>query len=223
MFWANFCAQDSAFEVASLYQLRFEGNTTLKTLIINGFCVRLSSYSCIHLRGEHVDWRECMQKQIDLMMPADWPEVFRIYVEGIVTGLATFETQVTPWEEWDAARFPHSRLVARGEHVLGWAALSFVSKRSCYVGVAEVGIYVSTLARRCGIGRALLDALIESSEAHGIWTLQAATIKENSPSLALLAKCGFQIVGRRERIGKLGGIRRDTVLSERRSKTVGID
>ena len=161
--------------------------------------------------------------QIDLMTPADWPEISRIYEEGIATGLATFETQVPSWEEWDATRFPHSRLVARSQGVLGWATLSFVSKRTCYMGVAEVGIYVSTQGRGCGVGRALLDALMESSEAHGVWTLQAATIEENFPSLALLAKCGFRIVGRRERIGKLGGIWRDTVLTERRSKTIGTD
>jgi L-amino acid N-acyltransferase YncA len=164
-----------------------------------------------------------MKMQIDLMKPADWLEVSRIYQEGIATGLATFETIVPSWEEWNEARIPHSRLVARGDGVVGWAALSVVSKRPCYVGVAEVGIYVSTQARGRGIGSALLDALIESSEAHGVWTLQAATIAENSPSLALLAKCGFRLVGRRERIGKLGGIWRDTVLTERRSKIAGID
>jgi L-amino acid N-acyltransferase YncA len=164
-----------------------------------------------------------MEMQVCLMKPADWLEVSRIYEEGIATGLATFETQVPSWEEWDAARLPHSRLVARSERVLGWATLSFVSKRPCYMGVAEVGIYVSTQKRGCGVGRALLDALIESSEAHGVWTLQAATLEENSPSLALLARCGFRVVGRRERIGKLGGIWRNTVLTERRSKTVGTD
>jgi L-amino acid N-acyltransferase YncA len=161
--------------------------------------------------------------QINSMTPADWPEVARIYEEGIATGLATFEIQVPSWKEWDAARLFHSRLVARCERVLGWATLSFVSKRPCYIGVAEVGIYVSPLMRGCGVGRALLDALIESSEEHGVWTLQAATIEENSPSLGLLAQCGFRVVGRRERIGKLGGIWRNTVLTERRSKMVGTD
>lgn len=164
-----------------------------------------------------------MQMKIDLMTPADWMEVSRIYEEGIATGLATFETRVPSWEEWDAARLPHSRLVARNERVLGWATLSFASKRPCYAGVAEVGIYVSTLMRGCGVGRALLDALIESSEKHGVWTLQTATIAENIQSLALQARCGFRVVGRRERIGRLGGVWRDTILTERRSTTVGTD
>ena len=164
-----------------------------------------------------------MKTQIDLMKSTDWLEVSRIYQEGIATGLATFETTVPSWEEWDEARVSHSRLVARGDGVLGWAALSVVSKRPCYAGVAEVGIYVSAPARGRGVGSALLDALIESSEAHKVWTLQAATIADNSPSLALLEKCGFRVVGRRERIGKLRGIWRDTVLTERRSKIVGTD
>ena len=164
-----------------------------------------------------------MQMKIDLMTPADWMEVSRIYEEGIATGLATFETRVPSWEEWDAARLPHSRLVARNERILGWATLSFASKRPCYAGVAEVGIYVSTLMRGCGVGRALLDALIESSEKHGVWTLQTATIAENIQSLALQARCGFRVVGRRERIGRLGGVWRDTILTERRSTTVGTD
>jgi L-amino acid N-acyltransferase YncA len=164
-----------------------------------------------------------MQMQIDLMTPGDWPEVRRIYEEGIATGLTTFETQVPSWEKWDAARLHYPRLIARGERVLGWAALSFVSKRPCYIGVAEVGIYVSPLMRGRGVGRALLEALIESSEEHGIWTLQAATIAGNFQSLALQTKCGFRVVGRRERIGKLGGIWRDTILTERWSATVGTD
>jgi L-amino acid N-acyltransferase YncA len=101
--------------------------------------------------------------------------------------------------------------------------LSFASKRPCYAGVAEIGIYVSTLMRGCGVGRALLDALIESSEKHGVWTLQTATIAENIQSLALQARCGFRVVGRRERIGRLGGVWRDAILTERRSTTVGTD
>ena len=123
----------------------------------------------------------------------------------------------------DAARLPHSRLIARDGRVLGWAALSPVSKRSCYAGVAEVGVYVAATARGRGIGRALLRTLIESSEANGIWTLQGATIAENAASLALQASCGFRVVGRRERIGKLAGVWRDTILTERRSTRVGID
>jgi L-amino acid N-acyltransferase YncA len=135
-----------------------------------------------------------MQMQIDLMTPADWLEVSRNYEGGIATGLATFETQLPSWDEWDAARLSHSRLVARGGRVLGWATLSFVSKRPCYIGVAEVAIYVSTLMGGCGVGRALLEALIESSEAHGVWTLQAATIAKNFESLGSRQNAAFELL-----------------------------
>ena len=164
-----------------------------------------------------------MSLRIDLMTPGVWQDVCAIYEEGIDSGLGTFETKAPSWEEWNASRLPHSRLVAKDVGTLGWAALSPVSKRPCYAGVAEVAIYVAGAARRRGIGRALLEALIESSEAHGIWTLQGATIAENRASLALQSKCGFRIVGRRERIGKLAGAWRDTILTERRSTRVGID
>jgi phosphinothricin acetyltransferase len=157
------------------------------------------------------------------MVPGDWPSVRAIYEEGIATGLGTFETAAPSWKEWDEARLAHSRLVAREQAILGWAALSPVSKRSCYAGVAEVGVYIAAVARGRGLGRALLEALIESAETHGIWTLQGASIAENAASLALQAKCGFRVVGRRERIGKLAGIWRDTVLTEWRSEKVGID
>ena len=164
-----------------------------------------------------------MSVRIDLMTRADWPDVCAIYEEGIATGLGTFETRAPTWEEWNSTRFEHSRLIARDTRALGWAALSPVSKRVCYAGVAEVTIFVAAIARRRGIGRALLDALIESSEANGIWTLQGATIAENAASLALQAKCGFRMVGRRERIGKLAGVWRDTILTERRSTKVAFD
>jgi L-amino acid N-acyltransferase YncA len=164
-----------------------------------------------------------MSVRIDLMSPADWPEVCSIYEEGIATGLGTFETKVPSWEEWNAARLPHSRLVARNERVLGWAALSPVSKRACYAGVAEVGIYITASVRGHGIGRALLQALIESSETNGIWTLQGATIAENTASLTLQERCGFRVIGRREHIGKVAGVWHDTILTERRSKKVGIE
>ena len=133
------------------------------------------------------------------MTADDWPDVRVIYEEGIATGLGTFETRAPSWEEWDAARLPHSRLVARERTVLGWAALSPVSSRACYAGVAEFGVYVAASARGQGVGRALLEALVESAEAHGIWTLQGATIAENAASLALQARCGFRVVGRRSR------------------------
>jgi L-amino acid N-acyltransferase YncA len=166
---------------------------------------------------------EHMSVRIEPMIPADWEQVCAIYEEGIATGLGTFETKAPTWEEWDATRLPHSRLVARAEGVLGWAALSPVSKRACYAGVAEVGVYVAAVARGRGIGRALLNVLIESSEAHGIWTLQGATFAENEASLALQARCGFRVVGRRERIGKVADVWRDTILTERRSTKVGVD
>ena len=164
-----------------------------------------------------------MDFRIEPMTPDDWPAVKAIYQEGMATGVGTFETAAPSWEQWDVARLPHSRLVARGTVVLGWAALSPVSKRSCYAGVAEVGVYVAESARGQGVGRALLDALVESSEAHGIWTLQGATIASNTASIALQRRCGFRVVGRRERIGKRDGVWHDTILTERRSRRVGVD
>jgi len=153
----------------------------------------------------------------------DWPAVRAIYEEGLLTGVGTFETAAPSWEEWDQARLPHSRLVAREDAVLGWAALSPFSRRRCYAGVAEVGVYVAAAARGRGVGRALLEALIESAEAHGIWTLQGATIAGNAASLALQQRCGFRVVGRRERIAKRDGVWHDTILTERRSARVGVD
>jgi L-amino acid N-acyltransferase YncA len=166
---------------------------------------------------------EQMSLQIAVMTAADWPEVCAIYEEGIASGLGTFETKAPSWEEWDRARLPHSRLVARDGRLLGWAALTAVSRRACYAGVAEVAIYVAAAARGRGVGRALLEALIQSSEEHGIWTLQGATIAGNQASLALQTRCGFRVVGRRERIGKLAGLWHDTILTERRSKKAGMD
>ena len=157
------------------------------------------------------------------MTPEDWPAVRAIYEQGMASGVATFETEAPSWDAWNAARLPHSRLVARDEAVLGWAALSPISRRACYAGVAEVGIYVAERARGRGVGRALLEALIRSAEEHGIWTLQGATIAENAASIALQQRCGFRIVGRRERIAKRDGVWRDTVLTERRSARVGVE
>ena len=157
------------------------------------------------------------------MTEGDWPEVRLIYEEGLATGVGSFETVAPSWEQWNAARLPHSRLVAREDGLVGWAALSPFSQRSCYAGVAEVGIYVAARARGRGIGRGLLLALVESAEAHGIWTLQGATIAENAASLALQESCGFRTVGRRERIATRDGKWHDTVLTERRSHTVGVD
>ncbi len=159
---------------------------------------------------------------IELMCPADWAEVRAIYLEGIATGHATFETDAPSWEDWDAAHRRFARLVVRDDQrISGWAALSPVSRRQAYAGVAEVSVYVAANHRNAGIGRALLDALITESEKNGIWTLQAVVFPENAATIALHLRCGFREVGRRERIGKLNGELRDTILLERRSALIG--
>jgi L-amino acid N-acyltransferase YncA len=163
-----------------------------------------------------------MEHVIDALAPADWEQVRSIYLEGIKTGQATFETEAPYWDRWNSSHITHCRLVARrGERVTGWAALSQVSNRRVYSGVAEVSVYVASNYRGQGVGQALLEALINCSEQHGIWTLQAGILLENDSSIALHKKCGFREVGRRERIGCLNGTWRDVVLLERRSKIVG--
>jgi len=152
------------------------------------------------------------------MSPIDWPAVQRIYAEGISTGNATFETEPPDWEKWSAGHLDTCRLIARtNNEILGWAALSRVSQRTVYAGVAEVSVYVAGSARGQGVGMSLLKALIELSEREGFWTLQAGIFPENAASIRLHERCGFRIVGRRERIGQLAGQWRDTVLMERRS------
>ena len=159
---------------------------------------------------------------IDEMTFNDWPAVRQIFAEGIATGDATFETEIPEWEQWDASHLPTCRLVAReGEQVWGWAALSPVSPRKVYAGVAEVSIYVAAPARGRGLGRLLLQTLIAKSEEHGLWTLQAGIFPENAPSIALHKACGFREVGRRHRLGKLGNRWRDVLLLERGSARVG--
>ncbi|MBN1402470.1 MAG: N-acetyltransferase [Anaerolineae bacterium] len=156
------------------------------------------------------------------MQQADWPAVCAIYRQGIATGQATFETTVPAWERWDAAHRRDCRLVARNASgVLGWAALGPVSTRPVYAGVAEVSVYVAASVRGRGVGRALLQALVSASEEAGVWTLQASIFPENKASLALHLACGFRQVGYRERIGRMAGVWRDTVLLERRSGTMG--
>ena len=158
------------------------------------------------------------------MNPSDWDQVRAIYLEGIATGNATFETEAPSWEAWDSSHLPIARLVARrGDRVVGWAALSPVSQRCVYGGVAEVSVYVSQTHRHSGLGRQLLSALISESEQNGIWTLQAGMFPENVGSLTLHRRSGFREVGRRERIGKLNGVWRDTILWERRSSLVGME
>ena len=160
---------------------------------------------------------------IDEMRPDDWEAVRQIYAEGIATGQATFEQQPPDWPQWDEGHLKVCRLVARLEDgVVGWAALSPVSRRPVYAGVAEVSIYVAAGQRGKGVGKELLQAVIEASERAGIWTLQSSTFPENTASLRLQTSCGFRIVGRRERIGCLDGVWRDTILLERRSAVVGL-
>lgn len=169
-------------------------------------------------------WLNAMEITIDSMKPDDWDAVRRIYLDGLATGNASFETEAPSLETWDAKHHTHSRLVARaGERIVGWAALAPVSQRACYSGVAEVSLYVSDDSRGRGVGKKLLEAIIMSSECNGIWMLQGGTFPENLPSLKLQESCGFRLVGRRERVGKLNGVWRDTVLTERRSKIVGIE
>jgi L-amino acid N-acyltransferase YncA len=156
------------------------------------------------------------------MLPSDWPEVRRIYLEGISTGNATFETEAPSWEKWDTGHLAGCRLVVHdGAKVLGWVALSPISSRHIYRGVTEVSVYVAQSARGKGIGKVLLRALIESSEYCGIWTLQAGIFPENVASIALHQSLGFREVGRRERIGKMKDRWRDVILLERRSATAG--
>ena len=154
---------------------------------------------------------------------SDWPDVKEIYEEGIQTGNATFETQAPSWKVWDEAHMPSCRIKIKNDNeILGWAALSLVSGRCVYAGVAEVSVYVSAKARGKGIGRQLLCKLIEESEENNIWTLQAGIFPENLSSIKIHQSAGFKIIGRRERIGQMHGIWRDTVLLERRSMKIGL-
>jgi L-amino acid N-acyltransferase YncA len=147
-----------------------------------------------------------------------WDAVRVIYLEGIATGNATFQQTAPDWPEWDKAHLPTCRIVTlRNNEVLGWAALSPVSSRCVYAGVAEVSVYVAQSARGNGIGSALLTQLIAESETAGIWTLQAGIFPENTASIALHTRAGFRIVGTRERLGSMNGHWRDVVLMERRS------
>lgn len=157
------------------------------------------------------------------MVAGDAVSVLRIYQEGIDTGEATFETRAPAWDEFDAARLPDHRFVAvdGGGHVLGWVAVSAVSSRPAYAGVVEHGIYIAAAASGRGVGRALLESLISSTESAGIWTIQSAVFPENTASLALHRAVGFRQIGVRERIARRDGVWRDTVLLERRSAVVG--
>jgi phosphinothricin acetyltransferase len=153
--------------------------------------------------------------------PPDWPEVVEIYADGIRTGDATFETAPPSWETFDAAHPEHRIVAVLDGQIVGWCALSPRSSRCCYRGVAEESVYVAPWAWGRGVGRALLEAIIERSEAAGIWTLEAGIFPENEASVRLHRACGFRVVGVRERVGELHGRWRDVLLLERRSEVVG--
>ncbi len=168
-----------------------------------------------------------MEFVIDSMQPGDWDQVRAIYIEGLATGDATFETEAPDWEQWDAGHLQGCRLVARSARsngrVLGWAALNPTSRRKVYAGVAEVSVYVAAEARGRRVGHALMHSLIEAAERNGIWTLQSSVFPENRASIALHLNHGFREVGWRERIARLHGVWRDTIVLERRSRVAGLD
>jgi len=155
--------------------------------------------------------------QVRALLPEDWPAVADIYWDGMRNGLATFETELPSWEAWDAAHLPGHRLVAElYDEVVGWAALSPASKRRCYFGVVENSVYVARHVQGRGVGGQLLRALIDGARAAGIWMIQTSIFPENRTSLALHERCGFRVVGMRERIAKRDGIWRDTIFLEKR-------
>lgn len=157
------------------------------------------------------------------MLPAHANAVLEIYAEGLRTGNASFQLSVPSWEEWDKSHLNSCRLVAiDNDQVTGWAALTAVSGRCVYAGVAEISVYVAEKARGKGVGKPLLMALIDESELNNIWTLQAGIFPENTPSIQLHESCGFRLVGRREKIGQMNGTWRDTLLLERRSIKTGL-
>ncbi len=158
---------------------------------------------------------------VDAMRAEDWPAVRDVHAEGIATGQATFEERPPSWEQWDRDHLRECRLVARRDgRVVAWAALSPVSRRPVYRGVAEVSMYVAAAERGSGVGRTLAEALVEASERAGIWTLEGWIFPENEASLALCESFGCRVVGVRERLGRMGDRWRDVVLVERRSRVI---
>ncbi len=158
------------------------------------------------------------------MKPSDWEEVARIYLEGIATGFATFETKAPTYEHWDKAHTKECRLIAENDgETMGWAALSPVSSRCVYGGVGEVSVYISDKSRGKGVGKLLMRHLIDKSENAGFWTIQSGIFPENMGSIKLHEKMGFRYIGKRERVGKIHGVWKDNLLFEKRSSKVGID
>jgi phosphinothricin acetyltransferase len=157
------------------------------------------------------------------MLPDHWPEVSEIYREGIETGMATFEKEMPSWENWNNNHIKACRMVAKIDDIIvGWVALSHVSSRCVYGGVAEVSVYISEKTRGNQIGYKLMKKVIEESEINGYWTLQSGVFPENIASIKLHEKAGFRIIGFREKIGKLDGVWKNNILMERRSKKAGI-
>ena len=158
---------------------------------------------------------------VEALRPEHWPDVARIYADGIATGNATFETEVPTWEGWDEAHLAEHRFVAvDGGRVVGWVAVSPVSQRCVYGGVVENSVYVDASVRGRGVGRLLLERLVASTEAAGIWTVQTGIFPENEASVRVHERVGFRVVGRRERLGRLHGVWRDVLFLERRSDVV---
>jgi L-amino acid N-acyltransferase YncA len=163
------------------------------------------------------------KRLIETMQEVHWDSVRDIYRQGIETGMATLETDAGTWDKWNSSHLTEPRLVViLNERVVGWAALSPVSGRCVYGGVAEISVYIDADYRGRGIGLQLLNELVKLSENNGIWTLQAGIFAENKSSIRLHEKAGFRIVGVREKLGKLHGIWKDIVLMERRSTIAGI-
>ncbi|MDY7393847.1 N-acetyltransferase family protein [Aureibaculum sp. 2210JD6-5] len=164
-----------------------------------------------------------MKIKLRAMSKEDWPQVVQIYTEGIATGNATFQQDVPTYLEWDNNHLKNCRIVALVENeVVGWAALSPVSGRCVYAGVAEVSVYVSGNFRGHNIGEQLLKQLITASEKEKLWTLEAGIFPENLASSKLHKKLGFRTVGYREKIGQLNGVWRNVILLEKRSELVGV-
>jgi len=162
--------------------------------------------------------------QIRKMQATDWDAVSDIYAEGIATGIATFEKSIPSYDEWDGAHLPMGRIVARQQDaIVGWAALSPVSSRCVYGGVAEVSVYVGKDHVGKGVGNLLMQQLIKKSEEAGLWTIQSGIFPENIASIKLHEKMGFRYIGKRERVGKIDGVWKDNLLFERRSEVIGID